>query len=121
MGKLAEPAHVNIWFLVISGAVMVITLFFSKDAMKVAETQLNLSSQNDEEERFGSTMISRALVSLAINLNKGYKAVMPQKSKTNSTADSTLTRTETKQCRTTLYVPLSTFRLPPALYALAHR
>ncbi len=79
MGKLAEPAHVNIWFLVISGAVMVITLFFSKDAMKVAETQLNLSSQNDEEERFGSTMISRALVSLAINLNKGYKAVMPQK------------------------------------------
>lgn len=121
MGKLAEPAHVNIWFLVISGAVMVITLFFSKDAMKVAETQLNLSSQNDEEERFGSTMISRALVSLAINLNKGYKAVMPQKSKTSSTVDSTLTRTATKQCRTTLYAPLSTFRLPPALYALAHR
>ena len=79
MGQLAEPAHVNIWFLIISGVVMVITLFFSKDAMKVAETQLNLSSQNDEEERFGSTMISRALVSLAINLNKGYKAVMPQK------------------------------------------
>ena len=89
MGKLAEPAHVNIWFLVISGAVMVITLFFSKDAMKVAETQLNLSSQNDEEERFGSTMISRALVSLAINLNKGYKAVMPQKiqNKLNSRFD----------------------------------
>lgn len=79
MGQLAEPAHVNIWFLIISGVVMVTTLFFSKDAMKVAETQLNLSSQNDEDERFGSTMISRALVSLAINLNKGYKAVVPQR------------------------------------------
>lgn len=89
MGQLAEPAHVNIWFLIISGVVMVATLFFSKDAMKVAETQLNLSSQNDEDERFGSTMISRALVSLAINLNKGYKAVVPQRiqNKLNSRFD----------------------------------
>ncbi len=79
MGELAEPASVNIWFLIASGVIMVITLFFSKDAMKVAETQLNLSSQNDEDERFGSTMISRALVSLAINLNNGYKAIMPRK------------------------------------------
>ena len=79
MGALAESGHVNIWFLVISGVIMIVTLFFSKDAMKVAETQLSLSSQNDEDERFGSTMISRALVSLAINLNKGYKTVMPKK------------------------------------------
>ena len=47
--------------------------------MKVAETQINLSSQNDEDERFGSTKISRALVSLAINLNKFYKFLMPVK------------------------------------------
>lgn len=79
MTKLAEPAHVNIWLLVISGIVMVFTLFLSKDAMKVAETQLNLSSQNDEEERFGSTRISRALVSAAINLNKGYKMIIPKR------------------------------------------
>ncbi len=79
MGELAEPARVNIWFLIASGVIMVVTLFLSKDAMKVAETQLNLSSQNDEDERFGSTMISRALVSLAININNGYKAIMPRK------------------------------------------
>lgn len=79
MTQLAEPAHVNIWFLLLSGVIMVVTLFFSKDAMKVAETQLNLSSQNDEEERFGSTKISRALVNMAINLNNGYKAVVPRK------------------------------------------
>lgn len=79
MTKLAEPAHVNIWLLVISGIVMVVTLFLSKDAMKVAETELNLSSQNDEEERFGSTRISRALVSAAINLNKGYKMIIPKR------------------------------------------
>ena len=79
MSQLAEPAHVNVWFLLISGIVMIVTLFVSKDAMKVAETQLNLSSQNEEEERFGSTKISRALVSMAMNLNNGYKSVVPQR------------------------------------------
>lgn len=79
MTKLTEPAHVNIYFLIASGVVMIVTLFLSKDAMKVAETQLNLSSQNDEEERFGSTRISRALVSLAITLNDVFKKVVPKK------------------------------------------
>lgn len=79
MSQLAEPAHVNVWFLLISGIVMIVTLFVSKDAMKVAETQLNLSSQNEEEERFGSTKISRALVSMAMNLNNVYKSVVSQR------------------------------------------
>ena len=76
MSQLAEPAHVNIWFLVLSGVIMSVTLFLSKDAMKVAETQINLSSQNSEDERFGSNRFSRALVSLAINLNKAYNSVI---------------------------------------------
>lgn len=79
MTKLTEPAHVNIYFLIASGLIMIVTLFLSKDAMKVAETQLSLSSQNDEEERFGSTKISRALVSLAIRLNDVFKMVVPKK------------------------------------------
>lgn len=79
MTQLAEPAHVNVWFLVISGIIMTVTLFFSKHAMKVAETQLNLSSQNDEDERFGASKISRALVSIAISMNKAYNAIVPQK------------------------------------------
>ena len=79
MTKLTEPAHVNIYFLIGSGVVMIVTLFLSKDAMKVAETQLSLSSQNDEDERFGSTKISRALVSLAIRLNDVFKMVVPKK------------------------------------------
>lgn len=79
MTKLTEPAHVNIYFLIASGLIMIVTLFLSKDAMKVAETQLSLSSQNDEDERFGSTKISRALVSLAIRLNDVFKMVVPKK------------------------------------------
>ena len=78
MTKLTEPAHVNIYFLIASGVVMIVTLFLSKDAMKVAETQLSLSSQNDEDERFGSTKISRALVSLAIRVNDVCKMDVPK-------------------------------------------
>ena len=79
MSQLAEPAHVNVWFLILSGVIMSVTLFLSKDAMKVAETQINLSSQNSEDERFGSNRFSRALVSLAINLNKAYNSVIPKR------------------------------------------
>lgn len=96
MLQLAEPAHVNIWFLILSGIIMSVTLFLSKDAMKVAETQINLSSQNSEEERFGSNRFSRALVSLAINLNKAYNSVIPKRlqEKINSRfiPDETVTR-----------------------------
>lgn len=77
MGDLAKPAQANIWFLVASGVVMILTLFFSRSAMRVAETQLNLSSQNDEEERFGSSPASRSLVRTALALNSFYKRIMP--------------------------------------------
>lgn len=77
MGDLAKPAHVNIFLLIGAGIIMILTLFFSRSAMKVAETQLNLSSQNSEEERFGSSLPSRALVRFAINLNNFYKKAMP--------------------------------------------
>ena len=55
MEALASSAPVHLWILIISGLIMIVTLFVSKSAMKVAATQLNLSSQNAEEERFGST------------------------------------------------------------------
>lgn len=79
MSALAEPARVNPWLLVGAGLVMVLTLFFSRTAMKVAETSINLASQNDEEERFNSTPISRALVRFAVGANNIYERLMPRK------------------------------------------
>ena len=79
MSGLAGPARVNPWFLIVAGGVMVLTLFFSRTAMKVAETSLNLASQNDEEERFTSNAFSRALVRFAVNVSNVYEKVMPAK------------------------------------------
>ena len=77
MTDLAKPAQVNIWILIASGVIMILTLFLSRSAMKVAETQLNLSSQNNEAERFGSSLPSRSLVRFALSLNNSYKKYSP--------------------------------------------
>ncbi|MDD2961774.1 MAG: inorganic phosphate transporter [Muribaculaceae bacterium] len=81
MGDLAKPAQVSTWILILSGLIMVITLFFSRSAMKVAETQLNLSSQNSEDERFGSSLPSRSLVRFALTLNSYYNKILPDRMK----------------------------------------
>lgn len=79
MGDLAKPVHANIWMLLGSGIIMVLTLFFSRDAMKVAQTELSLSSQHeDSNERFNSSFISRSLVRGAISLNDMYNSIMPK-------------------------------------------
>ena len=79
MDGLAGPAKANPWFLIAAGVVMVLTLFFSRTAMKVADTSINLASQNDEDERFNSTAISRAMVRFAVNANHLYERLMPAK------------------------------------------
>lgn len=77
MEALAQPAHINIWMLLAAGAVMVLTLFFSRDAMKVAQTQLELSSQHESEERFNSSVFSRNIVRFAVQLNALYNRLLP--------------------------------------------
>jgi len=81
MEALAEPTQINIWLLLAAGAVMVLTLFFSRDAMKVAQTQLELSSQHEKEERFSSSIFSRNIVRFAVRLNAIYNDVLPASAK----------------------------------------
>ena len=77
MSALAQPATANFTLLIIAGIVMVITLFLSKEARHVAQTELSLSSQNEEQERFNSTLISRRLVRMALIMNKWYTSYVP--------------------------------------------
>ncbi|MCB9018544.1 MAG: inorganic phosphate transporter [Prevotellaceae bacterium] len=80
MTELMKPAHVNLYILLGAGIAMILTLFFSKKAMHVTQTELSLSSQNENDgERFGSSVISRGLVRAALNMNKFYLSYMPEK------------------------------------------
>lgn len=51
------------WGLILfAGAVMVLALWFSRKAWGVTETEVSLSSHNDEDERFESIALSRGIV-----------------------------------------------------------
>ena len=77
MDGLAQPARADFLLLGLSGLIMVLTLFFSKKSQHVAETELSLASQHEEEERFGSTMISRGLVRLTLMANHLWSGLVP--------------------------------------------
>ncbi len=78
MSALEQKVSVNFLYLLAAGAIMTVTLWFSKKARAVTETEINLSSQKSGDERFGSSLVSRALVRTAVNFNKGFIKVTPK-------------------------------------------
>ncbi len=78
MEQLNEPVVANKWLLVASGLIMVITLWTSKKAKSVSDTEINLAKQDEGTERFGSTIFSRSIVRAALSLNRWYENVMPE-------------------------------------------
>lgn len=77
MGSLAEPVQTQTIFLLLSGLIMVLTLWFSKKARTVISTTVDLSRQGKGDERFGSSVFSRALVRSTININRSVSSVIP--------------------------------------------
>ncbi len=77
MGALEAPARANFLILLVSGLIMVLTLFFSKKSQHVTETELSLASQHEGDERFGSTLISRSLVRATLVMNTMWTGLIP--------------------------------------------
>ena len=74
LGEIKTP----IYFLIGSGIIMVITLWTSKKAQTVAETELKLSRQDEGSERFGSSAFSRVLVRRVVTAGTFFSRVIPQ-------------------------------------------
>ncbi len=63
MAKLAgDHVPTDTYMLVIASLVMIITLWFSKKSRIVLKTSLDLSRQEEGEERFGSSIMARNIV-----------------------------------------------------------
>ena len=73
----AEPL-----LLFIAGGIMVVTLWFSKKAKSVAETEIGLSRQNDTHEKFNPNMLSRGLVNIFFGMSSTFSSLMPNSIKT---------------------------------------
>jgi hypothetical protein len=78
MVALTGKAKANTYLLLIAGLVMVVTLWFSKKARKVTETELNLSRQSSGTERFGSSVFSRTIVRTAIDIGNLFGKITPK-------------------------------------------
>ncbi len=74
LGEIQTP----LYFLFGAGLIMVITLWFSKKAKTVAETELRLSRQDEGSERFGSSVFSRVLVRRVVNTGTFFGKVVPK-------------------------------------------
>jgi len=78
MSDLSKKVNAENWILVIAGLVMVATLWMSKKARSVTETEINLGRQNQGFERFGSSMLARNLVKFGIQLSVFLKKIFPK-------------------------------------------
>lgn len=70
-----------IYFLLISGLVMIITLITSKKAKNVVATSVNLARQGEGDERFGSNPLSRLIVKAAVKGSEAFDRMMPSRLK----------------------------------------
>jgi phosphate/sulfate permease len=77
MEALREPVRSNTLFLLIAGAVMVVTLWLSRKARSVTKTEVNLGRQDEGYERFESTFLSQAVVRLVSAIFKNVTRVVP--------------------------------------------
>lgn len=79
MASLSEPVKTPTILLLVAGFVMVITLFTSRKARSVTQTEINLARQVSGSERFSSSRFSRSLVRGTVNLTKTINRIVPAK------------------------------------------
>ena len=81
MGVLASKVSTPSIFLVVSGLIMVLTLWLSSKARKVMKTELDLSNQGLIKERFKPSIISKFIVKLFTNLSNLLNKLLPNELK----------------------------------------
>ncbi len=81
MAGLRESVPTNTLYLLAAGAIMVVTLWFSRKARTVTKTEVNLGRQKEGFERFDSSQLSRIIVRMVLGLSDGVGRVVPASAK----------------------------------------
>jgi phosphate/sulfate permease len=79
MEGLAAPIKASTYILLLSGFVMVVTLFLSKKARTVTTTEVSLGRQIEGYEAFESLPVARAVVRMAVNIASFVSKLVPAK------------------------------------------
>ncbi len=78
MAALSKKVHSQTFIMLIAGAIMVVTLWISKKARTVTETEIRLGRQDEGLERFESIWLSRKIVNLFDTLFNSVKSLAGQ-------------------------------------------
>jgi len=79
MKIMAGNVQSETWMLLVAGAIMVTTLWVSRKARGVTQTEVNLGRQDEEgEERFGSSTLARLIVFMMITFAENIRRVLPE-------------------------------------------
>jgi len=79
MEAMTEKIPANGLILLVSGLVMVVTLWMSRKARSVTETEVNLARQDEGYEKFGSTPFSRVVVQWVIGTHDSFFKIIPKR------------------------------------------
>jgi phosphate/sulfate permease len=82
MTALSQKVQSQTFLLLIAGTIMVITLWVSKKARTVRETEISLGQQEEGIERFESIWLSRAIVSMVDSFIVIFKGFVPENIRT---------------------------------------
>ncbi|MFC4095994.1 inorganic phosphate transporter [Euzebyella saccharophila] len=77
MEGLASAVQTPTYLLLFSGVIMVITLWFSSKARNVVKTSVDLSRQDEGDERFQPNFLSRQIVKYTIKASENVMGVIP--------------------------------------------
>lgn len=78
MGFLKLPVKTNTWLLLIAGAIMVLTLWLSKKARSVTDTEVSLGRQDEGVENFAPNFLARGIVNIFGLVGIGLRRILPE-------------------------------------------
>ncbi len=78
MEALSKAVQTQTFLLLMAGSIMVVTLWVSKKARTVTETEISLGKQDEGPERFESIWLSRKIVTLFYHIFSSLRTVIPQ-------------------------------------------
>ena len=77
MDSLAAAVRTPTLLLLLSGIIMILTLWFSTKALYVTETEINLAREGEGQERFQPNFLSRQIVKFSIKAYENVQGVFP--------------------------------------------
>ena len=95
MAILSEKFQTPSWILLGAGLIMIVTLWTNAKSRKVTETEVSLGRQDEGDEKFRSTWLSRWLVGGSLFIGRSIENLVPKK--LSKTLEKRFSKTESSE------------------------